>query len=297
MGGHPIPRDDPLDYGQHPSQLILGRHRLGARPRGLPADVHDVRAFASTSSRACAIAAPASRYKPPSENESGVTFTTPIRRNEWVLRPAPALFVGPGLRRATGQPRPWRDARGFALGPVRGRGRAGQLGLGLLFHAEHLLLALAVEQRQELLLLDRLAFDEDLGDFLEVVPVLGQDVGGALVRGLDDAPDLVVDFAGDLVGVVGLGRELAAEEWLAVSWPNTRGPSCSDMPKRITICFAVCVTFSMSFEAPVVISSNTISFAARPPRVIAIVSVQLCARREESVLLGHRNRVTERLAA
>ena len=45
------------------------------------------------------------------------------------------------------------------------------------------------------------------------------------------------------------------------------------MPKRITICFAVSVTFSRSLEAPVVISPKTISSAARPPRVIAIVSV------------------------
>src|SRR5881397_169453 len=44
------------------------------------------------------------------------------------------------------------------------------------------------------------------------------------------------------------------------------------MPKRITICFAVAVTFSRSFDAPVVTSPNTISSAARPPSVIAIVS-------------------------
>ena len=44
------------------------------------------------------------------------------------------------------------------------------------------------------------------------------------------------------------------------------------MPKRITICFAVAVTFSRSFEAPVVISLKTISSAARPPSVIAIAS-------------------------
>jgi hypothetical protein len=35
---------------------------------------------------------------------------------------------------------------------------------------------------------------------------------------------------------------------------------------------AVSVTFSRSLEAPVVISPKTISSAARPPRVIAIVS-------------------------
>ena len=56
------------------------------------------------------------------------------------------------------------------------------------------------------------------------------------------------------------------------SWPNTRGPSFSDIPNRMTICLAVAVTFSRSFDAPVVTSPNTISSAARPPSVIAIVS-------------------------
>ena len=45
------------------------------------------------------------------------------------------------------------------------------------------------------------------------------------------------------------------------------------MPKRMTICLAVAVTFSRSLEAPVVISPKMISSAARPPSVIAIVSV------------------------
>jgi hypothetical protein len=40
----------------------------------------------------------------------------------------------------------------------------------------------------------------------------------------------------------------------------------------MTICLAVSVTFSRSFEAPVVISLKMISSAALPPRVIAIVS-------------------------
>ena len=44
------------------------------------------------------------------------------------------------------------------------------------------------------------------------------------------------------------------------------------MPKRIVICLAVEVTFSRSLAAPVVISLNTSSSAARPPRVIAIWS-------------------------
>ena len=45
------------------------------------------------------------------------------------------------------------------------------------------------------------------------------------------------------------------------------------MPNRITIPFAVSVTFSRSFDAPVVISLKMISSAARPPSVIAMLSV------------------------
>ena len=57
-----------------------------------------------------------------------------------------------------------------------------------------------------------------------------------------------------------------------MSWlrPSTRGPSFSDMPKRMIICFAVDVIFSMSLAAPVVTSLKTSSSAARPPSVIAI---------------------------
>ena len=60
-----------------------------------------------------------------------------------------------------------------------------------------------------------------------------------------------------------------------MSWsrPSTRGPSFSLIPKRMIICFAVCVTFSRSFAAPVVTSWNTSSSAARPPSVIAIWSI------------------------
>ena len=44
------------------------------------------------------------------------------------------------------------------------------------------------------------------------------------------------------------------------------------MPQRMIICLAVSVAFSRSLAAPVVISPNWISSAARPPRVIARVS-------------------------
>ena len=53
---------------------------------------------------------------------------------------------------------------------------------------------------------------------------------------------------------------------------RARASSLSLIPKRMTICFAVAVTFSRSLEAPVVISEKMISSAARPPSVIAIES-------------------------
>src|SRR5438046_1787935 len=83
-------------------------------------------------------------------------------------------------------------------------------GIGRLT-AEDLLLGLALEELGELLLLDRLALEQDVRDRLERLAALGEDVLGALVGALDDAADLVVDLARDLVGVVGFGRELAAE--------------------------------------------------------------------------------------
>ncbi len=45
------------------------------------------------------------------------------------------------------------------------------------------------------------------------------------------------------------------------------------MPYWVTMPRAMSVQRSMSSDAPVVISPKTISSAARPPRVIAIVSV------------------------
>src|SRR5690606_7274978 len=96
-------------------------------------------------------------------------------------------------------------------------GELGRTGGGRrLVGAEHLLLALAVEQRLELVLLDRLAPDEDLRDALQALAVLGEDVLRALVGGLDDAPNLVVDLARQLVRVVRLGAELPAEKRLAL---------------------------------------------------------------------------------
>src|SRR5262249_45030343 len=121
------------------------------------------------------------------------------------------------LRGAAGETR----TRELALARLTlARDRARQLrrlGRGkLLLLAPDLELGLALEQRLELLGLDRLALEEQLADRLEVAPVLLEDVDRHLVGALDDPPDLVVDLTRDLVRVVRLGAELAAEERLPV---------------------------------------------------------------------------------
>src|SRR5581483_8234029 len=124
---------------------------------------------------------------------------------------------GPHLGGATGEARSrTRDRpRALAAGRLLGLrlGLIGHLGL-LVLGAEDLLLGRAVEQLRELLGVDRLALEQDARDVVEGGAPLDQDVLGGLVGLLDDAADLVVDLARDLVRVVGLGGELAAQERL-----------------------------------------------------------------------------------
>src|SRR3954447_17658607 len=175
-----------------------------------------------TSSSPCWTAASTSRYSPPSENESGVTFTTPITAGRGrsialrlsALRAARAL-VAAHVRGAAGEARARQRARALPLRLARRR-----LGRGLrddrLVGAEDLALGLAVGQLDELVALDRLAPHQDVRRLVELRAVALEDVARRLVRLLHDPADLAVDLAGHVVGVVRLGAELAAEERLAV---------------------------------------------------------------------------------
>ena len=68
------------------------------------------------------------------------------------------------------------------------------------------------EERLEPLGVDRLLGDELLREGVQLVAVGDQDVHRPLVGVVDDRPDLLVDLLGDLVGVVPLLADLAAEE-------------------------------------------------------------------------------------
>src|SRR4051812_12002102 len=182
----------------------------------------------------------------------------------------------------------------LALGVLAGDGRGGR---GRRLGAEDVLLRSALEERLELVLLDRLALDEDLGDGLEPVAVLLEDPAGAAVGVLDDAADLVVDLAGDLVGVVGLGGELAAEEGLRVvvaedaraellAHPEAhdhllgRGGDLLEVVRR---------------ARGDLVEDDLLRGAATEGHGHRVG--ELGARGEELVLLRHRDRVAERLAA
>src|SRR4029077_25275 len=119
-----------------------------------------------------------------------------------------------GVPASVARPRPRNRPRALALRPFGLRRRLDRL-RRLLVISENLVLRLAFKQRHELLGVDRLALEQHLRDPVELLALFGQQVLGRLVGALDDAADLVVDLAGDLVGVVGLGGELAAEEGLA----------------------------------------------------------------------------------
>ena len=73
-------------------------------------------------------------------------------------------------------------------------------------------------------LVQRLLLEQLEHELVEDVAVLDEDLPGLVVRGLDEAADLLVDDAGDLLGVVALVAHVAAEEHLAAfSEPNLIG--------------------------------------------------------------------------
>src|SRR5215470_19580868 len=121
-----------------------------------------------------------------------------------------------GIRALHGRARQWEGARTRALALGL------RLGLRLVRLRRCLVredrdLVLAGEQALELILVDRLALDQDRRDLVELVHVLAQHRQRELVRLLDHAPDLVVDLARNLLGVVRLGAVVAAEERLVVT--------------------------------------------------------------------------------
>src|SRR3954453_12355891 len=178
--------------------------------------------------RAAAAATPGSRCTPPSENESGVTLTTPMtdgrgkrcsigctsmQPNRGVKALSAFGWVRRRLHRRAGEREgPRARLRVAARLALRRRLRD-----RLFLVREDRCLVLALEQTLELVAIDRLALDEDERDLVEVVDVLAERAERELMRLFDHAADLVVDLPRDLLGVVGLGAVVAAEERLVMA--------------------------------------------------------------------------------
>ena len=89
---------------------------------------------------------------------------------------------------------------------------------------KHALRGLSGEKPLELLAIDRLVLDQQLGYLVQLFHVLGQDRPRPLARTLDDAVNLLVDRARDLLGVVGRGAHLAPDEGHASRPAEHTGP-------------------------------------------------------------------------
>src|SRR3954452_6702960 len=184
------------------TRSISSRTLTGSAPGRV--DSPPMSTMSAPSSFAWRTAASTSRYIPPSEKESGVTFTTPMTAGK---------LVGAATGEAGARQRP----RALALRlRLRGRLVRSRLWHDGLVRPEDFVLGLALQQPDELVALDRLAAQQDVRRVVELLAVALEDVARRLVRFLDDPADLAVDLAGDVVGVVRLGAELAAEERLAV---------------------------------------------------------------------------------
>src|SRR6185295_5951511 len=154
---------------------------------------------------ACARAASASSNRPPSENESGVTFTTPMtsglsREN----RNLPQRRVNAASRRGG-----WR---GFALRAAVRRRLARRRRAGRLRRPRRL----AGHDVGDLLGVERLELEQRRRHRLDLVPVLLEDLAGDRVLLVDDAADLGVDLLHRRLGDVLVRLDRAAEEDLAL---------------------------------------------------------------------------------
>src|SRR3984893_17003160 len=104
-----------------------------------------------------------------------------------------------------------RDLGTAVVGLRLRRRRARRFGLGPLGNRRHLAVG-RVDDGVHLPALDRFLGLQVLRELDELVAALRQDLLGALVAGVDEAVDFLVDLAGDFFAVIALLAEVATEE-------------------------------------------------------------------------------------
>src|SRR5919198_2192352 len=162
---------------------------------------------------------------------------------------------------------------------------------------EDRLLGLSGEQPLELLLVDRLALDQDRGYAVQLVHVLAEHLRGRVVRLFDDASDLVVDLARDLFGIVRLGAHVAAEEGLVVATAEHARPELlAHAVAHDHLLRCVRDLFQVVRGARRDLAEHELLRCATTERHREIRH-QVRLRREVAVLARQRDRVAERLTA
>ena len=147
-----------------------------------------------------------------------------------------------------------------------------------------------------LVLVERLVLEQRAGERVELAAVLASAARTtSLVRLVDDPPHLVVDQ------LLRVRRDLGDTRGAAARAPSraitASGPIASLMPQRPTIWRAISVSCWMSDSAPVLMSPNTTSSAARPPSATLIFAQQLRLAVVEAVGVGRREGHAERQPA
>src|SRR5437879_3436130 len=189
---------------------ISSPSETGADPGRVDSPPMSIRSAPSSASRrACATAAPASKYRPPSEKESGVTLTTPITSGlssgmeYFPHRRIIALWFCSGAGRRRGR----AFGRAIAGGRLGGALRAGRLRRPR---------RLAGHDVGDLVGVDGLELEQRLRHRLDLVAVVLEKPARDAVLLVDDAADLGVDLLHRRLGDVLVRGDRAAEEYLAL---------------------------------------------------------------------------------
>ena len=144
---------------------------------------------------------------PTTKTPGGAKSRPPMRIDGAATASGPAAYAFPGS--ALGNPpRPPRMPPFFAfsLSPVAAAEGGGDLGGG------GRLMVAAGEQHVDVGEVEGLVLEQGLGDLVEPLAALEQDLLGPLVLLVHDAPHLGVDLAGGLLGVGLRGRHVAPQE-------------------------------------------------------------------------------------
>src|SRR5215210_1083186 len=190
-----------------------------------------IRAPSSSMAVAWATATSGSRKSPPSEKESGVTLRTPIRTGSGprVRSPTPMVLLDSKEELRIKQEKT-RNTRNSSFSCVAHLLLVA-VGVRTSTFEVHLVDGVLLDQALQVLGVHGLVLDQLLGELVQEGAVPDQEVLGGVVGLVHDAPYLLVDLEGDLIGVVRLGVEVASHEDLLLLLAEGKRPELLAHPE------------------------------------------------------------------